>query len=86
MEKQTKMKSIKKKIKKINWWDYFLALFTLTLWAVIMAIIGMSLPETINQINNTTTYGHFVSYFIVCFLYWLITRDVNFVKEEKHGK
>lgn len=63
----------------INWWNMFI-IFIL---AIIMSIVGMSLPLTINKINGLSpdaVYGIWVSYCISMILFWVIARQFKLTK------
>lgn len=54
--------------------------------ATVFAIIGISLPPTINRINGLQTmaiYGYFTSYIITLILFWYIMKDYSLWKKEK---
>jgi len=69
----------KKKI-KYNWWGIII-IFE---FIIILSVVGMSLPPTINKLNNipeNSTYGFFVSYFVALLLFYTITYGIKTTKE-----
>jgi hypothetical protein len=71
-----------KKEKKVS----MLKLITLFMSASVFAIIGISLPPTINRINGlqtTAIYGYFASYIIAIVLFWYIMKDYSLWKKER---
>ena len=58
------------------------------MYAFISAIIGFSLPKTINFINGlneTAFYGYLSSYAISSILFWIFTKDFKFMtNRESH--
>ena len=65
-------------------------LITFIMYAFIIGIIGVSLPKTINFINGfseTAFYGNFVSYIVSALLFWIFTKNFNFMtNRESHFK
>ena len=68
-------------VQKINW----IGLFFIIEIIIILGIIMLNVPQTINQINNLNAdnlYGKWASYFICCVLFLLITYNIKLIKEE----
>lgn len=67
---------------KIDW----LGMFNVTIFAIIFATIGISLPATINKINGfpiEAFYGHWASYVISILLFFLVAGGTQLTKEVK---
>ena len=66
---------------KIN----YIGMIFIILSSMIIGLLMINVPETINQINNLNTnsiYGHWASYMIGCLIFYLLIFKVNIIQED----